>query len=114
MGCPSPKLHPHELLAQAVGNRICTQRAGRLHPDDYFAAGRTPINLAEDLFAYRRARPLLLGSSIVAVVKTAESRPSDHTAKTEGVRSTGWRFLGKPEVRSVLMVVTHVIGEQSL
>jgi hypothetical protein len=82
--------------------------------DDYFAAGRMHINLAEDLFAYRRARPLLLGSSIVAVVKTAEPQPSDHTAKTEGVRSSGWRFLGKPEVRSVLMVVAHVIGEQSL
>ena len=52
-----------------------------------------------------------LGGSIVAVMQAAESGLCRHDTATHGAGSSGWRLLVEPEVRSVLMVVAHIIAE---
>ena len=52
-----------------------------------------------------------LRGSIVTVMQAAESGLCRHETTTHGAGSSGWRLLVEPEVRSVLMVLAHVIAE---
>ena len=55
-----------------------------------------------------------LRGSIVAVMQAAESGLCRHESTTHGAGSSGRRLLVEPEVRSVLMIVAHIIAEESL
>lgn len=49
---------------------------------------------------------------VVAMVQTAPSRVGDYPAGCCSSGSATRRFLAQPKMRSVIMVIAHVIGEQ--
>src|SRR5437667_8257963 len=57
---------------------------------------------------------MLSGGSVVAMVQACEARPSENAPTTDGSDSTGGRALAQPDVRSVVVMVSDVLGHKSL